>query len=61
MLLSDLNVQTLPVGILAFMEQNTIFWGQMMAAVTLVSIPPFIVVTFLLGYVLKGFSVGGMS
>jgi multiple sugar transport system permease protein len=61
LLLSDLNVQTLPVGILAFMEQNTIFWGEMMAAVTLISIPPFAVVLTLQSYVLKGFSVGGMN
>lgn len=61
LLLRDLNVQTLPVGILAFMEQNTVFWGQMMAAVTLISIPPFVVVLLLQGYVLKGFSVGGMT
>ena len=61
LLLSDLQVQTLPIGILAFLEQNTIFWGQMMAAVSLISIPPFVVVFTLQSYVLKGFSVGGMS
>jgi multiple sugar transport system permease protein len=61
LLLQDLNVQTLPIGILAFVEQNTILWGQMMAAVTLVSVPPFIVVLTLQRYVLTGFSVGGMS
>jgi len=60
LLLTDLNVQTLPVGILAFLEQNTIFWGQLLAAITLISIPPFVVVLTLQRYVLAGFSVGGM-
>jgi multiple sugar transport system permease protein len=61
LLLADLNVQTLPVGVLAYMEQNTIFWGQILAAITLISIPPFVVVLALQEYVLKGFSVGGMN
>ncbi|WP_435348596.1 carbohydrate ABC transporter permease [Haloarchaeobius sp. HRN-SO-5] len=60
LLLTKLNVQTLPIGILAFVEQNTILWGQMMAAITLVSLPPFVVVLTLQKYVLEGFSIGGM-
>lgn len=60
-LLTDLSKQTLPIGILAFVQQNTVQWDNMMAAVTLMSIPPFIVLFTLQQYILKGFSVGGME
>lgn len=55
-LLTDIQKQTLPIGIMAFVQQNTIQWDAMMAAVFLISLPPLVVVYSLQQYILRGFS-----
>lgn len=55
-LLTDIQKQTLPIGIMAFVQQDTIHWNEMMAGVFLISIPPLVVVYSLQQYILRGFS-----
>jgi multiple sugar transport system permease protein len=55
-LLTDIQKQTLPIGILAFVQQNTVEWDAVMAGVFLISIPPLVVVYSLQQYILRGFS-----
>lgn len=59
-LLPEPRMQTLPPAIQTFQEQNFVFWGQMMAASVLISIPPFVLVYKLQESILEGFKTGGL-
>jgi len=59
-LLPEPTMQTLPPAIQTFQEQNFVFWGQMMAASILISIPPFVLVYKLQESILEGFKTGGL-
>ena len=59
-LLPDQNMQTLPPAVQTFTEQNYVYWGQIMAASTLMSIPPFLLVYKLQESILEGFKTGGL-
>lgn len=56
LLLTDLQKQTLPIGIMSFIQPQFVDWGPLMAATVLISIPPFAIVLTLQSYILKGFS-----
>lgn len=59
-LLPNSNMQTLPPAVQTFVEQNTVYWGQIMAASTMMSIPPFLLVYKLQESILEGFRTGGL-
>lgn len=59
-LLPDSSMQTLPPAVQTFVEQNYVYWGQIMAASTLMSIPPFLLVYKLQESILEGFRAGGL-
>ncbi|MFA1610825.1 carbohydrate ABC transporter permease [Halobellus rubicundus] len=54
-LMSARNKWPLTVGLFTFSEGQRVFWGQIMAASTLIVIPAFIFVIFLRKYLLEGF------
>ncbi|WP_101296154.1 carbohydrate ABC transporter permease [Halegenticoccus soli] len=59
-LLPNQSMQTLPPAVQTFTEQNTVYWGQIMAASVLMSIPPFLLVYKLQESILEGFRTGGL-
>ncbi|WP_251341286.1 carbohydrate ABC transporter permease [Haloplanus halophilus] len=59
-LLPDSSMQTLPPAVQTFVQQNYVYWGQIMAASTLMSIPPFLLVYKLQESILEGFRTGGL-
>jgi len=59
-LLPNSQMQTLPPAVQTFVEQNTVYWGQIMAASTMMSIPPFLLVYKLQESILEGFRTGGL-
>ena len=54
-LMSDRELWPLTLGLFTFSEGQRVFWGQIMAASTLIVIPAFIFVVFLRKYLLEGF------
>lgn len=58
--MSDSSMQTFPVGIQNFIEQQNIHWGLINAAGAVVMLPAFLLVFFLQKYILQGFSVTEM-
>lgn len=59
-LLPESSMQTLPPAVQTFVQQNYVYWGQIMAASTLMSIPPFLLVYKLQESILEGFRTGGL-
>ncbi|MFC6874627.1 carbohydrate ABC transporter permease [Halobellus marinus] len=59
-LISDPSMQMMTVGIANFTTGAEIFWDLIMASITLLVIPPLLIIFFLNKYILKGFSVSGM-
>lgn len=60
-LLVDSQKWVLTLGLFSFTEQNTIIWGQLMAASAMTIIPSFLFVYFLQSYLLRGFRAGGVG
>ena len=54
-LMSDRSKWPLTVGLFTFSEGQRVFWGQIMAASTLIVLPAFVFVFFLRKYLLRGF------
>lgn len=54
-LMSDADLWPLTVGVYTFTQQNQIFWGQIMAASSMMLIPAFLFVYFLQKHLLEGF------
>ena len=55
--ISRAELKTLPLGISTLVGTYTTDWGMVMAATTLVTIPPLIAVLLLHKYLLRGFGV----
>jgi multiple sugar transport system permease protein len=53
--------QTLPVGILTFIEGHAINWGEIMASCFFLILPGFLLVYFLQKYILQGFRVAEVA
>lgn len=51
----------LTIGIHSLTQQQTVYWGQIMAASALVILPAFVFVYFLQKYLLRGFRAGGIG
>lgn len=51
----------LTVGVFTFMRQNSVEWGQIMAASSMIVLPAFLFVYFLQKYLLRGFRAGGIG
>ena len=60
-ILTDSSRWVLTIGIQSFTESEQIFWGQIMAASSLVIIPAFVFVYFLQKYMLRGFRAGNVG
>lgn len=56
-LLRTSEMKTLTVGMMTFIEQQSVYWGMMLAAGTVISIPPFLIVYFLQDQMLRGFTI----
>ena len=59
-LMSDTAKWPLTVGIFTFSEGQRVFWGQIMAASSLIVIPAFVFVILLRKYLLEGFRTTGV-
>ncbi len=58
-LLSDSSKYVLTIGLYSFTQQESVLWGQIMAASTLMVLPTFLFVYYLQKYILRGFRTGG--
>jgi len=56
--LSDQNLYPLTVGSELIFQELFIGWGEQMAMMLLISLPPFLVALFLQNYLLQGFNLG---
>ncbi|MFC6723818.1 carbohydrate ABC transporter permease [Halobium palmae] len=54
-LLSDSSKYVLTLGLYSFTQQESVLWGQIMAASTLMVLPTFFFVYYLQKYILRGF------
>jgi len=57
-LLSDSSKYVLTLGLYSFTQSETVNWGQIMAASTLMVLPTFLFVYYLQKYILQGFRTG---
>jgi multiple sugar transport system permease protein len=60
-LLVDSEMWVLTLGLFSYTVQNTVLWGQLMAASAMTIIPSFLFVFFLQSYLLRGFRAGGIG
>jgi multiple sugar transport system permease protein len=60
-IMSNSNMQTLPVGLNQMMTSANPPWGQFMAANTLVTIPVLFLYIFVQDYLIEGFGAGGVK
>ena len=59
-LLTSDKMHTLPVGMFSYLS-GYVHWGVMQAASVLITLPAFLVVFFLQGYLIRGLGVGGLK
>jgi len=52
---------TAPVGLLSYLNGDTTYWGQMMAAATIMSIPPLLLYFFGQRWVISGWTAGAVK
>lgn len=60
-LTTDAAAQTLPVGIMSFVQTQVIHWGLINSAGVFMAIPPLLIVLFLQRYLVKGLGSGGLK
>ena len=60
-IVSDLEVSTIPKGIPNFVIEDVFFWGPMMASTLLSSIPPLIVYFVFQRYIVSGLTLGSIK
>lgn len=60
-LLVDSEMWVLTLGLFSYTVQNSVLWGQLMAASAMTIIPSFLFVFFLQSYLLRGFRAGGVG
>jgi len=56
-IMTDSNMQTLPVGVNTFIEQTAVNWGLVLSGGVLIMLPAFLLILFLQRYLLQGFRV----
>lgn len=61
MLITDIELHTLPIGVNTLIDPNFPQWGPLMAGVTLVALPPFLIVLTLQKYILSGFNISKLE
>jgi multiple sugar transport system permease protein len=52
---------TAPIGLTSYVVGDTFYWGQMMAAATIVSIPPLLLYLFGQRWVIQGWTAGAVK
>src|SRR5262249_5828129 len=57
--IADDSLKTLPVGLSEFVVSDFAFWGQLMAAAALASLPVIVVYIYLHKYMVQGLTAGG--
>lgn len=60
-LVSDVNVRTIPTGIPNFIVEDVFFWGPMMASTVISAIPPLVVYFFFQRYLITGLTLGAVK
>lgn len=60
-LVSDVDVRTIPTGIPNFIVEDTFFWGPMMASTVISAIPPLVVYFFFQRYLITGLTLGAVK
>lgn len=60
-LVTDVNVQTIPTGIPNFIVEDVFFWGPMMASTFLSAIPPLIVYFVFQRFLITGLTMGAVK
>jgi multiple sugar transport system permease protein len=59
--IADDSLKTLPVGLSEFVVSDFAFWGQLMAAATLASLPVIVVYIYLHKYMVQGLTAGAVK
>jgi multiple sugar transport system permease protein len=59
--IADDSLKTLPVGLAEFVVSDFAFWGQLMAAATLASLPVIVVYIYLHKYMVQGLTAGAVK
>jgi multiple sugar transport system permease protein len=59
-LMTEQNMQTLPVGVNSFLETTANNWGYVQSAGVLITLPPLLIIIFLQRYLLVGFGISDM-
>ena len=59
--IADDNLRTLPVGLSEFVVSDFAFWGQLMAAAALASLPVVLVYIYLHKYMVGGLTAGAVK
>ena len=59
--ITDDSLKTLPVGLSEFVVSDFAFWGQLMAAATLASLPVIVVYIYLHKYMVQGLTAGSVK
>jgi multiple sugar transport system permease protein len=59
--ITDDSLKTLPVGLSEFVVSDFAFWGQLMAAATLASLPVIVVYIYLHKYMVQGLTAGAVK
>lgn len=60
-LVSDVDVRTIPTGIPNFIVEDVFFWGPMMASTLISAIPPLVVYFFFQRYLITGLTLGAVK
>jgi ABC-type glycerol-3-phosphate transport system permease component len=59
--IADDSLRTLPVGLAEFVVSDFAFWGQLMAAAALASLPVVLVYIYLHKYMVSGLTAGAVK
>jgi ABC-type glycerol-3-phosphate transport system permease component len=60
-LVSDLNVRTIPTGIPNFIVEDVFFWGPMMASTLISAVPPLVVYFLFQRFLITGLTLGAVK
>lgn len=61
LVLANENTKTLPVAVLSYIGYNSIQWGALMAAATLVTLPVLVLALFVQRYIVRGLVAGAVT
>jgi multiple sugar transport system permease protein len=60
-IISRANSQTLPIGVMGFITQRGVLWGEMSAAATVIMMPMIVFTFFVQRYLIRGLSFGAVK